>query len=207
MLKSPSYYKQNELPYYIALQCAPLICGIKISNILIIKNNELDNVNLIFRDTVICIDKIYSNDKKSLLLLYNYKEVESYLHEKYVAQFMNIQGYHTLKIEDTLNELSKRYKNFKDNKDEFPHELGIILGYPVLDVIGFIENKGRNSIYTGYWKVYKNLSQANETFLKYEKAKELVIKNVMDGLSIIDIVNMYQIDHINNIEKLNPTAV
>lgn len=195
MLQLPSYYKQSNLPYKIALQCAPLICGVKISNILIVENRELDNINHIFENTSIYINNIYTNEKRSLLLLYNYKAVESYLHERYVVQFMNVQGYHTLQIEDVLSELSIRFKNYKENKDEFPHELGIILGYPVWDVIGFIKNKGQNSLYTGYWKVYKNLSQASETFLKYEKAKELVVKNVIEGLSIIEIINMYQSVH------------
>lgn len=192
MLQLPSYYKQNNLPYNIALQCAPLICGVKISNILIVDNGELDSINQIFKDTLINIKKIYTNKKRSLLLLYNYNAVDSYLHERYVAQFMNMQGYYTSEIEDVLSEISIRFKNYKEKKADFPHELGIILGYPVLDVIGFIKNKGQNSLYTGYWKVYKNLSQANETFSKYEKAKELVLKNVIEGFSIIEIINMYQ---------------
>lgn len=192
MLQLPSYYKQSNLPYNIALQCAPLICGVKISNILIVDNGELDKIKQIFKNTLICIKKIYTNKKRSLLLLYNYKAVESYLHERCVLQFMNLQGYRTLEIEDVLSELSIRFKNYKESKADFPHELGLILGYPVWDVIGFIKNKGQNSLYTGYWKVYKNLSQANETFLKYEKAKELVLNNIIDGLSIVEIINMYQ---------------
>lgn len=185
MLQLPDYYKQNDLAYCIAMQCTPLICGVKISNLLIVENRDLENINHIFKNTLIGINKLYTDENKSILLLYNDKELESYLHEKSISQFMKAQGYHTLGIEDILDEISKRFKCFKDNKcnyDGFPHELGIILGYPIWDVIGFIENKGKNSLYTGYWKVYKNLEQANETFLKYEKAKELVMKNIMKGI-------------------------
>ena len=194
MQQLPDYYKQNDLVYCIATQCAPLICGVKISNLLIVENIEFDNISHIFENTSIVIHKLYMDESKSILLLYNYKEVESYLNEKSISQFMKAQGYNTLKIEDILYNISKRFKNFKDNKEnkdnkdskadkaEFPHELGIILGYPIWDVIGFIKNKGGNSLYTGYWKVYKNLEQANETFLKYEKAKETVVKNVRKGI-------------------------
>jgi len=65
------------------------------------------------------------------MLLYNYKEVESYLNEKSISQFMKAHGYNTLKIEDILDKISKRFKSFKDSKNykdnnvEFPHELGI----------------------------------------------------------------------------------
>jgi len=184
ILQLPDFYKQNDLVYCIAKQCAPLICGVKISNLLIAENKECENVNHIFKDTLININKLYSDESRSILLLYNYKEVENYLQEKSISKFMKEQGYHTLKIEEILDIISKRFKRFKDRKDKFPHELGIILGYPIWDVIGFIENKGKNSLYTGYWKVYKNLEQANETFLKYEKAKDLVMKNVIKGIPI-----------------------
>jgi len=192
MQQLPDYYKQNDLVYCIATQCAPLICGVKISNLLIVENIEFDNISHIFENTSIVIHKLYMDESKSILLLYNYKEVESYLNEKSISQFMKEHGYNTLKIEDILDKISKRFKSFKDSKNhkdnaEFPHELGIILGYPIWDVIGFIKNKGGNSLYTGYWKVYKNLEQANETFLKYERAKETVMKNVMKGISFYPI--------------------
>ena len=176
-LQLPDYYKQDNLPYFIAMQCAPLICGVKISNLLIVENIEFENISHIFKNTLIDITRLYMDENKSILLLYNYKEVESYLHEESISQFMKAQGYHMLKIEDILYEISKRFKSFKENKGnkaEFPHELGIVLGYPIWDVIGFIENKGKNSLYTGYWKVYKNLELASETFLKYEISEALV---------------------------------
>ena len=64
-------------------------------------------------------------------------------------------------------------------QNEFPHEIGLLLGYPFEDVIGFIENEGRNYLYSGYWKVYKNKEEKcklfnlyNQTRLKYLVAKE-----------------------------------
>ena len=36
----------------------------------------------------------------------------------------------------------------------FPHEIGLFLGYPFEDVMGFIENKGENYLCSGCWKVY-----------------------------------------------------
>ena len=193
MLQLLKNYKQNDLAYSIGMQCAPLICGVKISNLLIIENKELENINQIFKNSFININRLYSDENKSILLLYNYKELEGYLHEESIPQFMKAQGYHSLEVEDVLEKIARRFQGFKANKDnkvnkdwevvkeEFPHELGIILGYPVWDVMGFIENGGKNSLYTGYWKVYKNLDQANETFSKYEMAKALVMKNVIEG--------------------------
>ena len=37
-----------------------------------------------------------------------------------------------------------------EEKGAFPHEIGLLLGYPVEDVLGFIRHQGKNYLYTGY---------------------------------------------------------
>ena len=39
-----------------------------------------------------------------------------------------------------------------DGKRGFPHEIGLVLGYPPVDVEGFIKKEGRDFLYSGYWK-------------------------------------------------------
>jgi hypothetical protein len=56
-------------------------------------------------------------------------------------------------------------------KSEFPHEIGIFLGYPLEDVRGFIENAGKNSKLSGYWKVYGDEARALEKFDEYKRAE------------------------------------
>jgi hypothetical protein len=52
-----------------------------------------------------------------------------------------------------------------------PHEIGLFLGYPPEDVRGFIENEGRNSKFSGYWKVYGDEIGALKKFKEYKKAE------------------------------------
>ena len=52
---------------------------------------------------------------------------------------------------------------------DFPHEVGLFLGYPVEDVIGFIENKGKNCLCCGCWKCYSNACAAQKAFDKFRK--------------------------------------
>mgnify|MGYP000213313901 FL=1 len=66
----------------------------------------------------------------------------------------------------------------------FPHEMGVLLGYPTEDVLGFIENQGKNYLYAGYWKVYGNLMETKALFEEYNKAKEHVITMVSQGIEI-----------------------
>lgn len=52
---------------------------------------------------------------------------------------------------------------------DFPHEIGLFLGYPLGDVIGFIENHGQNCLCCGVWKVYTNPETAAGAFRKFSK--------------------------------------
>ena len=52
---------------------------------------------------------------------------------------------------------------------DFPHEIGIFLGYPLRDVVGFICNKGQNYSCCGHWKSYGDAEQAQQTFDAYKK--------------------------------------
>lgn len=53
-------------------------------------------------------------------------------------------------VRELLRQLSRRLCLER----EFPHEIGVFLGYPLEDVVGFIRNRGRNYTCCGYWKAY-----------------------------------------------------
>ena len=56
-------------------------------------------------------------------------------------------------------------------QDEFPHEIGVFLGYPVEDVRGFMEQKAENCHCVGFWKVYGNREKAEMLFSDYRRCK------------------------------------
>ncbi|MDI9502529.1 MAG: DUF3793 family protein [Bacillota bacterium] len=51
---------------------------------------------------------------------------------------------------------------------EFPHEIGLFLGYPPEDVLAFIEKGPKHCKLTGCWKVYHNPEQAKEVFARFK---------------------------------------
>ncbi len=59
--------------------------------------------------------------------------------------------------EQTLDFLGERLAESRKNHgtSAFPHEIGLFLGYPTADVLGFIRHSGRSALVTGYWKVYE----------------------------------------------------
>ena len=58
-------------------------------------------------------------------------------------------------------------------REAFPHEIGVLLGYPLADVIGFIRNSGRNCRGQGCWKSYSDPSGAKRSQEMYRKCTRI----------------------------------
>lgn len=67
---------------------------------------------------------------------------------------------------------------------EFPHEIGLFLGYPCEDVRGFIENRARGCKCIGCWKVYGNEGQARALFAKYQTCTDVYCRQWRSGRTI-----------------------
>ena len=94
---------------------------------------------------------------------------------------MQKYGYHeTPSLESKLNRLAERIRH----ESQFPHEIGIFLGYPTEDVIGFMENKGENYKLCGYWKVYGNAEKAKRTFENYDKCRMFLCNKLNQGYNL-----------------------
>lgn len=62
---------------------------------------------------------------------------------------------------------------------------GIFLGFPLKDVLAFIEHKGAGSILCKYWKVYHDPEKALLIFENYDLARRIVIQSIAKLYSII----------------------
>ena len=120
-----------------------------------------------FRNTDITVHTLYQTEHRMTLLLFREKELLAYLNRKEVRETMQLFGYQTLRLIDIFEKLCARYQKYMSDHQSFPHELGLLLGYPVEDVVGFIKNEGRNYLYSGYWKVYGDVTTARKTFDSY----------------------------------------
>jgi len=179
---------KKELKTQLALQCAPLLTGIKLSNLLTVARDCAEDVERLFRDTDITVHTLYQTEQRMTLLLFRETELLAYLNRKEVKETMELFGYQTLRLIDIFEKLCARYQKYMSDHHSFPHELGLLLGYPVEDVLGFIENEGRNYLYSGYWKVYGNVAKARNTFERYDTAKEEAIRLISAGMEITEYV-------------------
>ena len=174
----------------IALQCAPLISGLKVSNLLIISAEDEALVRVILRRSGISFFRLLRTGEKVTFLLFRKNPLEAYL--KQVETMLVEAGYAELSLGNILSTFQKRYAHYMSAGGRFPHEMGLLLGYPAEDVKGFVENEGKNFLYSGYWKVYADVEEKRRLFQKFENAKETVIQLLSYGVGIQDILDIYK---------------
>ena len=178
----------HNIETQLALQCAPLFKGLKISNLLIVPKQHYEKVVDILIGTGISQVLLMASQNKITLLLYKEEELKHFISAKRVKAFFLKLDYKEIVLTTLLKQFQKRYENYIVTGNNFPHEMGLVLGYPIEDVNGFIENDGKNFLYSGYWKVYDNLPEKTQLFQRFDKAKKDVIQLIFNGHSIRDII-------------------
>ena len=177
----------KSLQVQLILQCAPFLKGIKIACILNITEENSRELYEILEGTGIKFKILTRNHGKCLVFLYRRESFSRYLKRTDVREFLGSCGYEDVEPEKMLERLSKRVCQYSDGEICFPHEIGAFLDYPIDDVKCFIEKDGKDSLFSGYWKVYNNPGRAKMIFWAYDKAKTSAVNEYLIGKSIRDI--------------------
>lgn len=177
----------KSLQVQLILQCAPFLKGIKIACILNITEENSRELYEILEGTGIKFKILTRNYGKCLVFLYRRESFSRYLKRTDVREFLGSCGYEDVEPEKMLERLSKRVCQYSDGEICFPHEIGAFLDYPIDDVKCFIEKDGKDSLFSGYWKVYNNPGRAKLIFWAYDKAKTSAVNEYLVGKSIRDI--------------------
>ena len=177
----------KSLQVQLILQCAPFLKGIKIACILNITEENSRQLYEILEGTGIKFKILTRNHGKCLVLLYRRESFSRYLKRTDVREFLGSYGYEDVEPEKMLERLSKRVCQYSDGEICFPHEIGAFLDYPIDDVKCFIEKDGKDSLFSGYWKVYNNPGRAKMIFWAYDKAKTSAVNEYLIGKNIRDI--------------------
>ena len=134
----------NGTKKQVVLQCAPLLTGIKLSNLLNVRSDQKEEVLRIFEGSPVCCRVLYEFQGRLSILLYRPGMLAAYLEREDVKKLMTSFGYENPDLEETLNRIADAYQDHMNGKRGFPHEIGLVLGYPPVDVEGFIEKEGRD---------------------------------------------------------------
>lgn len=171
----------------IALQCSLVLSGIKPSNLLIYSNHCEGCISEELKNTGAEHMKLYTGKNDSVSIIFNREKLEKSLLDEENREFIKQYGYEDFSVNSVIEKLAGRYTEFKEGGAEFPHEMGIVLGYPLEDVSGFIENNGKNYLYSGYWKVYKNAEEKIQLFKIYKDIKKYFVEQIENGRQIHQI--------------------
>ena len=175
----------------IITHCAPTLAGLKTANLFNEKFDneeellkEIEKFNANFHDYGLKMIPLKLENNMSMIYVYRINDLQKDLKNDLSKELLSRYGYESCDIQDALVRLSNRIKCSKD----FPHEIGLFLGYPPEDVKGFIDNNAQNYKFIGYWKVYGDLESAKQSFTKYRKCQQIYLNCIRNGFSLEQLV-------------------
>lgn len=171
----------------ILLHCSPTLAGIKTGNLFGIDfesreemEREIRRLNKFLAVKGVRVVPLSQKGKRSLIYVYRPNLLKADLSNEEACELLRSAGYREGKAEHYILQLSKR---LRENR-EFPHEIGLFLGYPPEDVKGFIYNRADGYKLSGTWKVYGDSQKALKTFNKYKKCTAVYLDQWKKGKSV-----------------------
>ena len=152
--------------------CAPTMAGIKTAGMFSYEyddekslHDSICNINKAIVPKGMCMIVLRNRNNKALVYFYRPEMLKSDLSDNLGKSILDERGYPTHNVNRCISELRKRLSQ----SSEFPHEIGLFLGYPPEDVKGFIDNKAESAKCVGFWKVYGDEKSAEEKFRQYRQ--------------------------------------
>ena len=182
---------QSRFEQYLIDLCAPTLAGIKVGSLFLYITEAKENVHTLVdywnqklsdKGVRICI--VNEREDGGLVYVFRPEMLKCLLRCQDITCFLDSRGFAACGNSEKCIE---HLRTLFGNGQSFPHEIGVFLGYPLEDVKGFIEHKGRNSNLCGLWKVYGEAQRANEMFEKYKKCCSIYSQRFAKGFNILDL--------------------
>ena len=166
--------------------CAPTMASLKTGNMFNCPFDsreemtaELRRLNQILGPKGLRVLPLRWNDGRALVYLYRPKKLEKDLQNDLAAQLLAECGYTCGNSNGCIVQLIARLRDDQD----FPHEVGLFLGYPPADVEGFMHRK-RACKLSGIWKVYDDVESASRQFARCKHCTEVYLQCYRQGYSL-----------------------
>lgn len=161
---------------YLITHCSPTLASLKPASLFLYRFSSGEELyesvavwDAQFQKKGIRITILREDTETALIYVYRPDTMVRELSRPEIISFLVSTGYQAGTIDQMLEQLRSRLHG----SEEFPHEIGVFLGYPLNDVLGFIKNHGSNCKGMGDWKVYGDLGEAQKTFAKFKKCREI----------------------------------
>lgn len=167
--------------------CSPTLAGIKTGNLFGCPCNDKEeliesirSLNKKLAPKGVLVIPLQITDNRALVYAYRPSRLKEDLFTDDAMNILKEYGYSATNPNVCVSRLSKRLGHKKD----FPHEIGLFLGYPPEDVKGFIENRADGYKTVGCWKVYGDEESAVRQFELFKKCTRIYCRQWQEGKSI-----------------------
>lgn len=181
---------ERSLDEIMVEQCAPTLAGIKPASLFRCRadggrcpeeavarwRRELEPRGIVIRVLKTCpVTGAY------LVYVYRPAWLRQLVNRPQIRAFLRQCGYGPeMDVDAMLERLSGRFCL----EEEYPHEIGVFLGYPLEDVVGFIRHRGREFTFSGYWKAYGDPQAARRRFDRYRRCTARCTQRFLAGTPI-----------------------
>ena len=172
--------------YAIGRHCGVTFAGLKIASLVSLRKGEENVIQTLshrFAGKGFAFMLLREDEERLLVYVFHRARLEKYLLSADVRAFLARFGYGYASAEEALEQLKCRMKG------EFPHEIGVFLGYPLGDVCGFLQDPG-GCVLCGAWKVYENADEAARTFERFRRCSACICRHMDNGRSLTQIFNV-----------------
>lgn len=182
----------REIEALLAYHCAPTFRGLKAASLVAFPFEKRAALYGFLAGSVkdlarsgIAIRRLLAAPDRILVLFYRPAALAQRLCSKEAAHILGRYGYpKTSALGPKLSHLAERLRREAD----FPHEIGLFLGYPPWDVDGFIAHRGRDFLCCGCWKVYEKERAARAAFARYRACTDAFCQDLRQGVPLTELL-------------------
>ena len=185
-----------ELLRFLLVKTAAVRRGIKPAELLRVRhcysavNSQGLRVCLYRRDIYVTLGLDYLELKveegSSLVLFYNPSVLAATLRTRGIAHWLGRLGYPVERgMEAMLAHLKSRFAD-----GTFSHEVGLFIGYPLKDVVGFIKHLPSTPVHNGAWRVYGVAKESLERMVAYAREESEANRLFAKARCVRDFIDM-----------------
>ena len=180
-------------------QCSPVLAGLKPANLFRHENRDRAafyatvagwDARLAPKGIRLLVLKECPHSHWYLVYLYRPAKLGAALAQPGVGAFLRREGYALPSDPATpagCAQLLRQLAGRLSCDGDFPHEIGVFLGYPLGDVEGFIANRGRNFTCCGCWKAYGDPAAAQRIFDQFQKCTAIYLRLFHSGTPVLKL--------------------
>lgn len=171
----------------LAFHCAPALLGVKAACLMSLASDAYPRLETLAgrynaRLTGPRFLVLGRCRERSLLLVYRPELLEAALDQPLARVILAGRGY---PVDGPLPWLLRRLMDRLEGEGDFPHEVGLFLGYPPEDVLGFLaDSDGTGCKLCGTWKVYHDVEGAKRQFHLYDRCRDWLLRRLDGGTDL-----------------------